>query len=208
MTAGMGNRDEYPDRADALRELSRAIARGTLEVLRGALRVNVSQPADPLKGGDGRSGAKNCDPPHSIEKRCQHCGGVILDLGRAKRRYCDSACREVAQVIETRFKRHLRYAGEREDRDCPVCGKALAETTRGHAKYCSDKCGAKARYDWSKRKHACVCKHCLRTFRAPRSAQKYCGNSCSALALLASGRSRIRPHRASLTAARFDAMWG
>jgi endogenous inhibitor of DNA gyrase (YacG/DUF329 family) len=103
------------------------------------------------------------------------------------------------------FKRELRYEAEREDRDCPVCAKPLAPTTRGHAKYCSDRCQQRGWYLWAKKRVTCTCQHCGRAFKARSVEQRFCGNSCHGKARYAAGlvKPPISPY---LTPDRFDKM--
>lgn len=111
-------------------------------------------------------------------------------------------------MLEVKFKRHLRYEGEREERDCPTCGKPLSLSTRLHAKYCSEDCQRRGWYSWAKKQVTCTCKHCGKEFRARDASRQYCGNSCHMKARYAAGLFRPPVRRPYLTAARFDAAVG
>lgn len=204
----LDNSDKYSDRADPLRALSRAIARGKAEILQRSVQ-GFAQQQSAQRAGDQRARCDGDGSPVDLTARCEHCGQPLparTDTGRrvrADRKYCGSKCRDASSNVLVAEDR----CSARQQRRCERCGKDLSGRHRVSARFCTVSCGRRHRYATNADFGHKECKNCGAKFRAKKADAKFCSLKCSGRALFDAGAIRPPVRRRRLTAARFDAFW-
>lgn len=186
----MDNSRRNLDRADPLRMLSRAIARGASQVLRQGVRSLASAAAEQKERSVRRNGCYAGDQL-DLTHRCDHCRKA-LGPGRADRLYCNAKCRSASAWALERQARDDDLAA----RPCAQCGGPLPAGNRSDTMYCSRKCYRKIEYArWiaagnrqpphSARRLRLLksCAHCGQEFHPFDRKQRFCSRRC------------IRPHQ-------------
>lgn len=169
----MGNRSRNPDRADPLRGLSQAIARGSLEILQQRLCVQLPTSNEHPKGGERGSGAGLGDPL-DLTHRCEWCN-TVMGPGRADRKYCSKACCVASEVGA--ISAALREA--RAGRMCEHCSGPISAERRADAIYCCDKCQNAASHSMLRQRRHMTCIRCGAGFMAHTDRQKHCSWDCA-----------------------------
>lgn len=167
-----------PDRADPLRSLRKALARGAFQVLQPHLRGGAQPPHCQDEGRAERSASKNCDP-NDLTHRCEHCGEPVPAGSRSSRKYCSQRCRDASAT-------HLEALARIEEnmkRKCLHCGGPMPADCRSDMDYCSKTCTGKAhRLRIMARAEAKTCAHCRKSFHPCKPDRKFCSQQCSASA--------------------------
>lgn len=124
-----------PDRANPLRALPQAVARGSLQVLQQAVRHGGEQlrlpPAQGERGAGGEDGRSI-----GLDEPCRFCGEQLPAKGRSDRLYCSAACR----VGHDRQLAANALLEARSGRHCAQCGAPLSVESKISRIYCSSTC--------------------------------------------------------------------
>lgn len=170
----MDNQSGSADRADKMRKLPQAVARGPAEVLQPSLRQRAAQENRPDEGnarGDDGEDRYWAD----LTAECEHCGGPLPDRATARRMYCSKKCRRAALYALERQAR----AESRKGRICPECGGPVPDHMQASAIYCSSKCEKRSSLARYRRKFpAKMCPVCLTAFHPYPEKQVCCSYAC------------------------------
>lgn len=203
----MGDLRRTSDRADPMRELSQAIARGTSQVLQRSVRRDARGSDQAHEGGQRGAGDQNCDEI-DLRARCETCGKLLPErsptgkMTRNDRKYCSTKCYSQSWIRLEKADREADKVG----RKCKVCGGDIPPSRNLRSKFCSKKCCAENvrmnRYSVER-----VCIECGKPFKAMRGRDtRYCSQSCASKRNYALGKI-APPWQSTLTPARFDATW-
>lgn len=172
-----------PDRADPLRSLSQAIARGASQVLREAVRQCAQREPSAYQGGERASslsdGGRKQGIPLDLTARCEHCHSPLPPMSTAARKFCDKKC-------QSAYFNGLTAAALREEkqgRSCILCGEAIPAERRADALYCKSACRER---HCNPRKRLAItraCPHCGDNFRPSHKVQAHCSRECRTAAL-------------------------
>lgn len=168
-----------PDRADPLRSLSRAIARGASQVLQQHMRGVPKPLAGALGAGERRSRGKDGDDK-DLTHRCEVCGSALPEGSSSIRKFCSRRC---AQKERTSLERAAR-AEENAQRGCAVCKQPMPPQKQRNAVYCSIRCINAAAINRRKgRTSQRLCSHCGTPFHPDKPNRRFCCHDCSVAAI-------------------------
>lgn len=213
-TTGMDNRGRNPDRADPLRSLSQAVARGSLQVLQSSLQFRASPPARPAARDGCREGG-GISGPLDLNAYCEHCGKPLPERKRSDKRYCDNRCAyRSCHALEMDARREARIG-----RTCQECGCIIPSERRRDAKTCSARCTSRAssRRERERAIHLKTCPICKTEFRTRARRQVCCSPRCVHALVQVSRAASVKAHWASgardhlrgrLNATAFDRLFG
>lgn len=174
----MDHRSRNPDRADPLRQLSRAIARGAAQVLQQSVQVKPLQRAGEHQASQRRNSHSD-DDPSQMNHCCESCGTQLPASSRPDRKYCCNACMYASLKPIIRAEQHAARAG----RICQGCDGVIPLSVRRGAKYCCAACRSRAKYAAMKASlPKRSCKQCGATFQGVDATQSYCSIQCASLA--------------------------
>lgn len=159
------------DRADPLRSLSRAIARGASQVLQQHLQGIVQPAPGNAKESRVRQG-RDLGDPLDLTARCVHCG-MPLRHGSRRREFCDDACSRAG----TAARRRDEAIEARLCRRCLFCNGPMSREYAGRL-YCSRACCWRSSHDQSRMMRKKACARCGTSFRAYSETTKFCSPSC------------------------------
>lgn len=160
------------DRADPLRSVSRAVARGTFQVLRapvrGCVRGVVREDAFGKRGSSSSDGGAI-----DLTDRCEGCGSPLPEGATVRRAWCGSACYGAHYRQMEREAREIERANDL----CAGCGELIPATKRVDAIYCRKACRDRGR------RHRLLtqskaCPHCRANFAPLRPDQVHCSRDC------------------------------
>lgn len=172
----MDNRSRNFDRADPLRGMSQAVARGASQVLQFALRGQL-QLAHLSKDRDERERRTADGDQISLDltARCERCGDPLPPGSRANRLYCSHRC---SNRSNTELKAQQRREA-REGRRCKGCGCSISIERRIAAQYCSEACRLRSTYAEAVSKPTGVCCQCGAAFASAKQEQTHCSRRCA-----------------------------
>lgn len=170
-----------PDRADPLRALRVALARGASQVLQQSLRPRASELPIPDQPHQ-RSGGSGDGNAADLTARCEHCSGPLPAGAPAHRRFCSTACLRASTKAAKVKGRADAVAG----RVCAHCGGAIDPGRKMGAIFCGQRCAerhayAAARAERFARRPVLPCACCGAPLQADRRVDaKFCSQSCRA----------------------------
>jgi hypothetical protein len=221
----MDRRLRQPDRADPLRSLSQAIARGALQVLQPSLQQRAQQSCKSSHEHEGGTGGR-LSGPLDLTHRCEHCDGLMPEAsptGRRRRRsakYCSIKCLWASAVaIDT-----LRRLQSRLGRICKWCQGDIPVSRKFRSIYCCARCAKaasrkaaplrKRTRDSKRLRIEKTCPSCENAFRPFDRMQVCCCHKCASRLAASKKRDQglklcrdsIYLYPKWLTPARFDAL--
>lgn len=168
-----------PDRADPLRSLRKALARGSLQVLQQHVRGGTQPPHCQDESRARGSRDQDCDP-NDLTHRCEQCGEPLPEGSRSSRKFCSWQCRERDRITLERQAR----AEENAARQCRSCGQPIPPNKRRNAEHCSQRCiSADQRRRIMAAAAARDCAQCGATFQPDKPGRKFCCLKCAKNAL-------------------------